>query len=69
MLHLGSARKTHSNPIQHNLQYYGVQDRILDWFKSLLINRKQRVELRLYNAQNHFSYEVPQTIMQYSTVA
>jgi hypothetical protein len=54
MLHLGSARKIHSNPIQHKLQYYGVQGITLDWFKSYLINRKQRVELKLYNTQNQF---------------
>jgi hypothetical protein len=37
------------------LHYYGVQGITLDWFKSYLINRKQRVELKLYNAQNHLS--------------
>jgi len=28
------------------LNYYGIQGEILDWFKSYLHNRKQRVELQ-----------------------
>jgi hypothetical protein len=37
------------------LKYYGIQDKILDWFTSYLANRKQRVELNSNSAQNYVS--------------
>jgi hypothetical protein len=37
------------------LKYYGIQDKILDWFTSYLASRKQRVELKSNSAQNYTS--------------
>jgi hypothetical protein len=37
------------------LKYYGIQDKILDWFTSCLASRKQRVELKPNSAQNYLS--------------
>jgi hypothetical protein len=37
------------------LKYYGIQDKILDWFTSYLASRKQRVELKSTSAQNYIS--------------
>jgi hypothetical protein len=39
------------------LQYYGVQGVILDWFKSYLQHRRQRVELKYINDKFHSNWE------------
>jgi len=37
------------------LQVYGVRGAFLNWFKSYLLNRKQRVELKILNTYNYAS--------------
>jgi hypothetical protein len=36
----------------YKLEYYGIQGKILDWFKSYLVNRKQRVVLKSSKTHN-----------------
>ena len=37
------------------LQYYGLQEENINWFKSYLFNRRQRVKLNINNIQDCFS--------------
>jgi hypothetical protein len=37
------------------LQYYGLQEQNINWFKSYLTNRKQRVKLNINNIQDCLS--------------
>jgi uncharacterized membrane protein len=39
----------------YKLEYYGMQGKILDWFKSYLVNRKQRVVLKSSKTHNFSS--------------
>jgi hypothetical protein len=40
------------------LQYYGVQGVLLQWFKSYLQHRKQRVELKYTNDKYYSNWEI-----------
>jgi len=37
------------------LEHYGIQDATLNWFKSYLIDRKQRVKISVNRNQTHYS--------------
>jgi hypothetical protein len=39
----------------HKLQFYGVRGTTVDWFKSYLFNRKQRVEILFSSTCNYYS--------------
>lgn len=41
--------------LRYKLEYYGIQGKILDWFKSYSLNRKQRVVLKSSKTHNFSS--------------
>ena len=37
------------------LKYYGTNETVIDWIKSYLHNRRQRVDIKVNNVQNYSS--------------